>query len=41
MSFQGLPSRGVGGGGADTGGMSEQEQTIVKTVSHSTSREAI
>lgn len=32
MSFSGLPSRGFGGGGADSVGMSEQEQTIVKTM---------
>lgn len=41
MSFPGLPSRGLGGGGADSVGMSEQEQTIVKTVSNSISNKAI
>ena len=41
MIFPGLPSRGLGGGAVDSVVMSEQEQTIVKIVSNSISREAI
>ena len=33
MNHPGVPSRGLGDGGSGTGGMSEQEQKIVKGVS--------
>lgn len=39
MSLPDLPNRGLGGGGADSVGMSEQDP-IVKTVSHSISGKA-
>ena len=32
MNYPGMPSRGLGGGGSGTAGMSEQEQAIVKGV---------
>ena len=33
MNYPGIPSRGLGGDGSGTAGMSEQEQAIVKGVS--------